>query len=91
VSLLSDYRAEELGITFHRNKTIDALLRSMAGGSVLIDLLLSITRPAEKKPKPIQPAVPKPVQGMVHYQTGVGQSLAPGLRELHGPEDDKTS
>jgi len=90
MSLLSDYRAEELGIIFHRDKTLDALLRSMAGGSVLIDLLLSITRPTEKKPARVAQAAPNPVRGMVHYQTGVGRSLAPGLRELHAPRDDET-
>ena len=71
MSLLSEYRAEEIGVTFHRDKTIDALLRSIAGGSVLIDLLLSITRPTPKQTKPVAATArvaPRP--GTVHYQTG---------------------
>ena len=91
MSLLSDYRAEELGITFHRNRTLDALLRSLAGGSALIDLLLSITRPAktELKPAPQRPERTSYRRGLVHYQTGVGGSLAPTLRELHAPHEER--
>lgn len=91
MSLLSDYRAEELGVTFHRNRTLDALLRSVAGGSALIDLLLSITRPAKRVTEPLPQRAERTAYrgGMVHYLTGVGESLAPGLRELHAPHEER--
>lgn len=88
MSLLSEYRAEELGVTFHRDKTIDALLRSIAGGNALIDLLFSITRAPKKKPVPQVAPVPA-YKGIVHFQTGVGRSVAAGLRELHQPDEKK--
>jgi len=82
---LFERRAEELGVTFTRNKTLDELLHSVVGGGPLLDLLFAITRPLPREPKmPAGSAPPNRVtyNTIVHYQTGVARTLAPGLREL---------
>jgi hypothetical protein len=48
---LLEQRAERLGITFHRNKTLDAFLHAADESGPLRDLLFAITRPAPDETK----------------------------------------
>jgi hypothetical protein len=91
------YRAQRLGITFHRDRTLDAVLRATIDGGPLLDLLFAITRARPEHVRPGGVADPAPQQrpgsvtlpkGMVHYQHGVVPSLGQHLAELH---DRRTS